>query len=388
MPDNYLEKRDRAYVDKSNKLLEGLPYYVKQFYDAKKSAKKELTRYAYVQDIKAFLEYLSPIHHCDVKDFPIEILENLSVQDIDEYKSVLLDNYAKASAKRKLASLSSFYKYLILAGFVKNNPTAIIDWPSEDKSKAIVYLDDEQTARLLSGILQNDKQLFYLNDYGDMNMSSIMEKGAVKGAAKNKYTDYIVKDIDETTRNRREKVKLRNFVITLLFLKTGIRVSELVSIDLQDIDWRDTIINVTGKGGKTRPVGFGEEILVNTLKEYIAGERKALTKSNPGEQALFVSTRGKRISVKQVETMIKEMVQTYLADDETIRHEDFSPHKLRSTCATRLLRETGNIKAVADLLGHESIEITSRSYAKLQEKENAQLMQAYEAYKPVPGTKK
>lgn len=343
---------------------------------AKKSAKKELTRYAYVLDIKEFLEYLSPIHHIEVKDFPFALLGELSVQDIDEYKNVLLKKYATSSVRRKLASISSFYKYLVLAGFVKNNPAAIIDWPKEDKSKAIVYLDEEQTAKLLKGIYANDKQLYYLNDDGETALSSVKDKDAVKGKAQNKYTDYIVRDIDDLTRKRRDKVRMRNYCIALLFLKTGMRVSELVSIDLDDIDMKETMINITGKGGKTRPVGFGEPGIVAALKEYINIDRKALTSKNRSEKALFVSTSGKRISVRNVETMIKEMVQTYLADDEFVKKEDFSPHKLRSTCATRLLKDTdGDITGVSELLGHDSIEITARRYAAIKQKENAEKMQ-------------
>lgn len=381
MSNEYLVERDNRSIAKSRALLADLPDYVKQFYDAKKGSKQELTRYAYLMDIRDFLGYLSPIHKVPVKEFPFELLGELTVQDIDEYRNVLFKSYAPSSVKRKLASVSSFYKYLVLAGFVKNNPAAIIDWPKENKSKTIVYLDDEQTSKLLNGIYANNKQLFYLTEDSGFNQSTVKNKGAVKGAAKNKNLDYVVRDIDETTRKRREKVRLRNFIITALFLKTGVRVSELVSIDLGDIDFRNTIIMVTGKGGKTRPVGFGEEILVNSLKDYLGAERKALTKNNPTEQALFVSSQSKRMSVRQVETMIKEMVQTYLADDPVINAPDISPHKLRSTCASRLLRETGNIKAVSDLLGHESIQVTSDHYAKIQAMQNAQDLQAYEVLK-------
>lgn len=376
MSNEYLEERDRKYITKSRELLRELPPYVRQFYDAKKGSKKELTRHAYLLDIKEFLTYLAEIHHRDVKTFPFEILGELSPMDIDDYKNSLHEINKPASVKRKLASISSFYKYLVLAGFVTNNPAAIIDWPAEDKSKGIIYLDDEQTARLLNGIKSNNKQMFYLTEEGDPSLSTV-DGRMLKGRTRNKHTEYVVRDIDETTRRRRDRVRLRNYLITLLFLKTGIRVSELVSIDLDDIDFRNTVIVITGKGGKTRPVGFGEEGVVNALKDYIAVERRHLIGNNYGENALFVSANGKRISVRQVETMIKEMVQTYLADDEFIKKEDFSPHKLRSTCATRLLDQTGDIKGVSDLLGHESIEITSRKYAALSQMKNAKEMEKH-----------
>lgn len=386
MSRDYLQERDNETIKKTKALLVELPPYVRQFYDAKKGSKKELTRYAYIQDIKDFLSYLSPIHHVEVKTFPFELLDKLTVQDIDEYRSKLFEDYKSASVKRKLASLSTFYKYLVLAGFVNNNPAAIIDWPKEDKSKAIVYLDNEQTAKLLKGIYNNDKQIYYLNEDGETALSTAKgnnkdkiapkKREAVKGKPKNKHTDYIVREIDELTKKRRERVRMRNYCIALLFLKTGMRVSELVSIDLDDIDFRNTVINITGKGEKTRPVGFGEPAIEDALKQYINFDRKALLGKNTGENALFISTSGKRISVRNVETMIKEMVMTYLADDEFVKKEDFSPHKLRSTCATRLLKETGgNIKGVSELLGHDSIEITSRRYAAMNLMENAKEME-------------
>lgn len=372
MSNEYLQERDNKTIEKSKALLQELPPYVKQFYDSKKGAKKELTRYAYVQDIEDFLSYLSPIHHEEVKSFPFEQLGELTVQDIDEYRNELFKEYKPASVKRKLASISSFYKYLVLAGFVNNNPAAIIDWPKEDKSKAIVYLDEDQTARLLNGIKKNDKQIYYLDEDGE-HARSTKTAEVTKGKAKNKHTDYIVRRIDDITKQRREKVRMRNYCIVLLFLKTGMRVSELVSIDLDDMDFRNGIINITGKGGKTRPVGMGEA--AEPLKWYINHDRKTLLGNNKAEKALFVSTIGKRISVRNVETMIKEMVMTYLADDEFVKKEDFSPHKLRSTCATRLLKETdGNIKGVSEYLGHESVEITSRRYAAMNQMENAMQM--------------
>ena len=376
MSGQYLDERDRKYVMKSRALLRELPPYVRQFYDAKKGSKKELTRYAYVLDITEFLKYLAPIHHQEVKTFPFTILGELTPMDVDDYKNLLHESYKPASVKRKLASLSSFYKYLVLAGFVASNPAAIIDWPSDDKSKSIIYLDDAQTARLLNGIKANNKQMFYKSADGDLSVSTV-DGRIIKGRTRNKHTDYVVRDITETTRKRREKVRLRNYLIALLFLKTGMRVSELVSIDLDDIDFRNTVIIITGKGGKTRPVGFGEDAIVEAMRDYIAVERRQLIGTNYSETALFVSTSGKRISVRQVETMIKEMVQTYLDGDEFIKKEDFSPHKLRSTCATRLLDQTGDIKGVSDLLGHESIEITAKKYAALSQMKNAKEMEKH-----------
>lgn len=383
MATTYLSERDAKTIKTAKSILENMPNYVKDFYDAKQSAKKELTRLAYIRDIKEFLEYMSGIHKCEVKKIPVEILGELTPQDITEYKNILFSerSYKDASVKRKMASLSSFFKFLVLNGFIDKNPASIIEWPPEDKSRQIIYLSGEQTARLLKGILANDKQIYYMSDEGNVGVDKRDLSTNTKGVAKNKNTDYIVGDISSRVRKRKEAVKIRNYLITLLFLKTGIRVSELVSIDTNDINRRDYSINITGKGNKTRPVSYyekgkdGTQIIDGILTKYLNGERKAIiSKTGSKEDALFLSNRGKRITVRQVENMIKEMVQTYLDGDESIAKSDFSPHKLRSTCATRLLEQTGDIKGVSDLLGHESIEITSRRYAALVKEKNARKM--------------
>ena len=378
MSNEYLSERDVKTIKKAEAILENLPYYIRQFYDSKKSSKSELTRLSYVQDLRTFLEYLAPIHHCEIKDFPFENFELLTAQDINDYKEYLLEKYSEPSVKRKLASLSTFYKYLVIAGFVEKNPAAIIEWPQETKNRPIIYLDEEQTAKLLNGIKSNDKQIFYRDKENNLKKSSRAEKGYIRGKAGNKNWDYEVGDIDETTRRRRDRVRNRNYLITALFLKTGVRVSELVNINIENIDFRNNIIMVTGKGNKVRPVGFGKGEIAEAMKEYIAADRRALLNGNYQEPALFVSNAGKRISVRQIEDMIKEMVLTYLHDDESIPKRDFSPHKLRSSCATRLLKQTnGNIKGVSDLLGHESIDITARRYAAIVKLENAEAMAEY-----------
>lgn len=373
MSNEYLLQRDARAIAQANKLLDQLPDFVREFYDSKTS-EAELTRLAYVRDVREFLVYLSKIHDMPPENIPIEILNEQTAQDIDAYKKTLIDNYAAATAKRKIASLSVFFKFLVIRQYATNNPASIIEWPKEPKNRAIIYLDADQTRRLVEGVKANDLQIYYNVENTGFDDKDI--KGSLKGSPVGKdKLKYTIGEISEKTKKRRDKIHLRNYCIILLFLKTGIRVSELVSINVDDINFRTNIINVTGKGNKTRPVGFGEDEIVKTLRNYINTDRRKLISKNPKEKALFVSTSGKRLSVRSVETMIKEMVMTYLYDDATINTVDFSPHKLRSTCATRLLKDTGgNIKAVSEFLGHESIEITARRYAAISREENAQEM--------------
>lgn len=393
MAQEYLNKRDIETRMKAERVLEELPSFVHDFYDAKAVSKKELTRHAYVRDIREFFWYLLGDNafilasELDKSVSPSEItLDALSFvkpKIITEYMAFLADQGAKTSSiKRKVASLSTFFKWLYNNGDISSLPTATIEWPAADKSKSIIYLDAEETRKLLDGVLSNDKQIFYLDELGNRTESvskdAVKRKEDGKGALKNKSGEYEIDDITAATRKRRERLVSRNYLIIALFLHTGIRVSELVSIDLEDIDFKRMMITITGKGGKTRPVGFGNELVVKAMSDYLNGSkgRKELVSRKNPTSALFVSSSGNRITVRMVETMIKEMVQTYLPD--LMVKDDFSPHKLRSTCATRLLKQTGDIKKVSDLLGHDNISVTAAHYAALEKLQNAEDLQSFD----------
>lgn len=221
---------------------------------------------------------------------------------------------------------------------------------------------------------------------------------------------------------QKEKNVLRDYAIITLFLGTGLRISELVGIDITDIDFENKCINVVRKGKQmsVEKVYFGQEVY-DVLNLYLKGvdipdkllkelpndvvqfcynnaykenvvelatttfgltdEKSKLNVEqlcyairnagranfNPerGEDALFVSNRGTRISTRSVELIIKEKVLTYLPD---IKNKDnITPHKLRSTAATRLLSQTDDILLVSKQLGHASPTVTAKHYAQLQE---------------------
>ena len=142
-------------------------------------------------------------------------------------------------------------------------------------------------------------------------------------------------------------------------LGTGIRVSECVGLNIQDVDLKNDGIKILRKGGKEATVYFGDEVeeLLTEYMEY----RKSILAAPGHEDALFLSMQKKRLGVRSVEKMVKK----YALSVETLKK--ITPHKLRSTYGTNLYKETGDIYLVADVLGHTDVNTTKRHYAAIEE---------------------
>ena len=164
-----------------------------------------------------------------------------------------------------------------------------------------------------------------------------------------------------TDRQRKfhEKTKKRDAAIITLLLGTGIRVSECVGLDIEDLDFRNNGIKVYRKGGNEMIVYFGDEV-ARALQIYLE-ERKTVTPIAGHEHALFYSTQRKRINVKSVENLVKK----YTGQITTTKK--ITPHKLRSTYGTALYQETGDIYLVADVLGHKDVNTTKKHYAAMSD---------------------
>ena len=164
-----------------------------------------------------------------------------------------------------------------------------------------------------------------------------------------------------TTKEREyhKKTKLRDTALLTLLLGTGIRVSECVGIDLQDIDFDVNGIRIRRKGGNEAVIYFGDEV-ETALLDYLE-QRDYMVPEKGQEEALFLSLQNKRISVRAVENLVKK----YASRVTTLKK--ITPHKLRSTYGTELYRETGDIYLVADVLGHKDVNTTRRHYAAQQD---------------------
>lgn len=318
---------------KLRELLSKLPNFCKQFFIGIESTTSSRTRISYAYDLICFFDYIkqnNPLFkNVDVSTIPISILDQIKSTDIEEYLYYLkvYEKDGKAHTneerglKRKLSSLRTFYRYYFNNEMIQTNPAIKVDMP-KIHDKNIVRLDVDEVAILLDQV----------------------ESGEDLSANQKKY---------------HEKTKVRDLAIITLMLGTGIRVSECVGLDINDVDWKNNGIKIHRKGGKEVVVYFGDEVR-ETLLAYFE-ERKDIVAMEGSTNALFLSLQRKRIGVRTVENMVKK----YSKLVTTIKN--ITPHKLRSTYGTTLYRETGDIYLVADVLGHSDVNTTRKHYAAQEE---------------------
>ena len=258
-------------------------------------------------------------------------------KDPNNSKVIKESNQAPARA-RKLSSLRALYRYLIAHGHLEKNVAELVDMPKIEE-KAIVYLEKEEVREVLQGAETGDA-------------------------------------LTQTQYKFAKGQQMRDVAILTLLLHTGMRVSELVGIDLQDIDWGEKRIRIFRKGRKEQYVYFNEPVR-EALQDYIDHERKV---SAEDLNALFISRKGQRISVRAVERLVKK----YTAS--TVPTKRITPHKLRSTFATNLYEETGDIYVTSDALGHSSLE-TVKKYTNLHDERRRRAAEAIEKayYEDRPG---
>lgn len=332
----YHEQTDMANTLKLREVLKTLPPMAADFFRAISTTTSAATRIKYAYDIRIFFQFLlneNPAYKkFTMQDFHLDDLDNITALDIEEYieylkayKAADSEEYitnGEKGLKRKLSALRTFYAYYYKHELIQNNPTVLIDMPKLHQ-KEIIRLDADEVARLL---------------------------------------DFIESCSDELTPHQRkyyEKTKYRDLAIITLLLGTGVRVSECVGLDIQDVDFQNNGIKVVRKGGNEMIVYFGPEV-ERALKDYLE-IRQGITPVAGHEHALFYSTQRKRINVKTVENLVKK----YASQITTTKK--ITPHKLRSTYGTNLYQETGDIYLVADVLGHKDVNTTKKHYAAMDD---------------------
>lgn len=156
-----------------------------------------------------------------------------------------------------------------------------------------------------------------------------------------------------------KKTKIRDVALLTLLLGTGIRVSECVGLDINDVDFDNCCIKIRRKGGYEAIVYFGEEV-ETALLDY-KEQREHMIPAEGHENALFLSLQNRRMAVRSVENLVKK----YTSRVTPLKR--ITPHKLRSTYGTELYKETGDIYLVADVLGHKDVNTTRKHYANIDE---------------------
>ena len=190
----------------------------------------------------------------------------------------------------------------------------------------------------------NDKEIIRLDINEVVKMLNLAENG--EGFTKNQKAFF-------------EKTKERDFAMLSLFLGTGIRISELVGLNIKDFNFEDNSFVVTRKGGNRMILYYSNEVktaLINYLNY-----RKEKDKNISDDEPFFISLQNKRINVRSVENLVKKYAKVVTP------LKKITPHKLRSTFGTNLYQETKDIYVVAEVLGHKDINTTRKHYAALSE---------------------
>lgn len=328
---SYAEQQNIKYTKKLNELLKILPPFCVDYFNSLEYTKQPRTKVAYAMDIKCFFEFLisefSQYKSYKIKDFTLHDIEILKGQDISDFlryvklydKDGTQVTNSERAAKRKLCALRKFYSYYYRYEMINSNPTLKVDMP-KIHDKTIVRMEVNEVAEFLDNV----------------------ESG-------NKLTINQLK--------RHNKLKTRDLALLTLMLGTGIRVSECVGLDINDVDFDNDRIKVVRKGGSESFVYFSDEVH-NVLADYFE-ERKNLNPEPGHENALFISSKNKRLCVRSVELLVKK----YAATVTTVKH--ITPHKLRSTYGTNLYQASKDIYLVADVLGHKDVNTTRRHYAEI-----------------------
>lgn len=338
MSDYPLQKK-KDYTLKLRAVLQELPKFAGLYFRAMELQTSILTRYGYAIDLRNFFKFCTEqVDVCRGKtpaSLTLADLDAITALDIElflEHVSLYTDdderereNNERAKA-RKLSAIRAFFKYYHRQELIKNNPASLVDTPKIHE-KAIIRLEANEVADLLD----------------------IAEAG-------NGLTDR-QKAYHQTT-------KVRDTAILTLFLGTGIRISELVGIDMDDVDFSTDAFVVTRKGGNQEMLSFGPEVR-GALLAYM--EQRELIVPCPGhENALFLSMQRKRITARAVENLVKKYAKI------ASPLKKITPHKLRSTYGTMLYQESGDIYLVADVLGHKDVNTTRKHYAAIQEERRRQ----------------
>lgn len=311
----------------------------------------------YGRDLSQFLTYLSP------PGLEPPALAGISHNTIREFVGHLHDHgLEKSSIARKLAALRSFFNYCVREGRLEENPARLVPTPKLPKRIPSVL-----TAEEMNG---------FLNQLAEMGPASgsggVLPKPDRQLKSKASSTR-LAKLEDESLLLRRDRALLE------LLYAAGLRVSELTGLNLSDVEQKERMLRVRGKGDKERIVPYGSKAQT-ALDKYWPLRDQLLSEASAGPgrrraphtEAVFLNYAGRRLTQRSVGRIVKKYVRLVNVN------WDLHPHSLRHAFATHLLADGADLRAIQELLGHQSLSTTQKyTHASIR-----QLMDIYDKSHP------
>jgi integrase/recombinase XerC len=293
----------------------------------------------YQSDLEQFIAYLSP------PQSPPPTVGRIDHRVIREFLGYLHDEkLQKSSIARKLASLRSFFKFCAREGMIRDNPGRLVATPKLPKRLPAVLSAEEMNA--------------FLNQLATLPIPAPAPR-SVKRAKSAQDSALLLLERDRA-------------MLELLYA-SGLRVSELTGLDLGDVDRKEQMLRVLGKGNKQRIIPYGSKA-EQALQSYWPIREALLAKSGrQGEpQAIFLNHNGRRLTSRSVARILKRYVRLVNVN------WDLHPHSMRHAFATHLLADGADLRAIQELLGHSSLSTTQRyTHSSIR-----QLMEVYDKAHP------
>lgn len=336
-----------------NKKLKELPDFASDFIQSLEDCTSIRTRIAYCKDLSIYLRFLvSELNITPKKailDLRIDDIRLISEKDIRLFLSYL-NNYT--------------VKYISTGG---NEVTQTYSNSQQGKNRKIATLRTLYT--YLSRIYEVTDPTKHIN----IKLNDKVEiKDSLNGVEIDKLVEVVLSDLSGQSEREmlfHKKLKYRNANIILLLAYTGIRISELANLDINDIDIKEGTFIVSRKGGDQERLYLSDEI-VSSLSDYIEARKLVLDVNIECKNALFISSRKTRLSTRQ----ISEVLSKY---GKLAGLEEITAHTLRRSFGMALYNQTKDIQLTADVLGHSTTETTRKFYAKPEEKRKEKTLKGF-----------
>lgn len=335
----YKDQKENEARLRADTISRQMPPFVRQFFLAEENHLAGMTLYSYASQLKTFFEFLKESNPYFASKEVVQITTDdmgmLTDADIAEFLHELRmprkrnsnageSVCSETTIMHYMVSLNRLFNYLAAHRYIRSNPVELIK-RGRVKKKEIVYLERDEKQELLSVIASGDRLTKNQQKFHDLKASK------------------------------------RDTAICTIFLDTGIRVSELVGMNLTDINFTKHGIKVFRKGGNFDTVYMSDQA-EEIIKDYLENGRPSYRPSEK-EEAVFLNRSGSRISVRSVEKLVKKYMLSAVPD----KADRITPHKLRTTFAENMLMKTGDVEKVQKLMGHSSISSTMHYVTSTEE---------------------